>query len=126
MTLSGFAVTAIAQTPATVAAAAGGQGDNYGPGMMNGYGSGYGAGMTGGAGTGYGPGMMNGFGPGYMWSGNSKTAVSDRSEALKQELKITSDEAPAWKTYTVAVTTSDQSFFTAMKTAFDPNSQARN
>lgn len=134
--LTGFAASALAQTAGSAPAATTDQGSSYGPGMMNGYVSGYGAGMMGGSGGGFGPGMMgsgglgdgrgmmNGFGPGRTWSGNSKTAFADRSEALKQNLKITSDEAPAWKTYTDAVTASDQSFFAAMKTAFEPNNQA--
>ncbi len=128
--LAGFATASLAQTPASGPAASGDQSNNFGPGMMNGFGPGYGPGMMGGpgggfgqgmmggAGPGYGPGMMNGFGPGHKWSGNSKTAMADRYAALKQELNITSDQMPAWKTYTDAVTASDQSFFTSMKAAF--------
>jgi hypothetical protein len=101
-----------------------GYGPGYGAGMMGGPGGGFGPGMMGGVGPGYGPGMMNGFGPGHAWSGNGKAAIADRFEALKQELKITSAEAPAWKTYTDAVTASDQSFFTAMKAAFNPNTKS--
>lgn len=133
--LTGFAASALAQTAGSGPAATTDQGSSYGPGMMNGNGPGYGAGMMGGPGGGFGPGMMggfgqgygsgmmNGFGPGHAWSGNSRTAFADRFEALKQELKITSDQAPAWKTYTDAVTASDQSFFTAMKTTFGSNAK---
>jgi hypothetical protein len=135
LVLTGFAAASLAQTPAPGSAATTDQGSSYGSGMMNGYGPGYGAGMMGGpgggfgqgmmggAGPGYGPGMMNGFGPGHAWSGNGKATLADRFEALKQELKITSDEAPAWKAYTDAVTASDQSFFTAMKAAFSSNTK---
>ncbi len=118
--LIGFAAAALAQ-PAANSATTTDQSGNYWPGMMGGPGSGVGAGMMGAFGSGYGPGMMNGFGPGHVWSGNGKAVFANRFEALKQELKITSDEAPAWKAYVDAVTASDQKFFTAMKAAFEPN-----
>ena len=113
--LIGFVGTSLAQTPAPDAASSGDQGNNYGSGMMNGYGPG----MMGKNGSGDGSGMLNSYGPGYGRSGNGKAAIADRHEALKQELKITSDQAPAWKTYTDAVTASDQTFWTATRSAFD-------
>ncbi len=136
LVLTGFAAASLAQPATTGPAATTDQTSNSGPGMMNGYGPGYGAGMMGGPnggygpgmmggfGQGYGPGMMNGFGRGHAWSGNAKVALADRLEALKQELKITDDQGPAWKTYVDAVTASDQKFFAAIKTAFDPGTKA--
>lgn len=132
LSLTAFAGASLAQTPTPAATAAGDQGGNYGPGTMNGYGPGYGAGMMGGAGGGYwqgmmggagygyGSGMMNGYGPGYGRSANSKTIVADQFDVLKQELKITSDQEPAWKSYIDAVTASDQKFWTAMRSKLNP------
>ncbi|OYV59373.1 MAG: hypothetical protein B7Z71_08240, partial [Acidocella sp. 21-58-7] len=121
--LTGFAAVALAQTPVPAPVAPADQDIHCDIIMINGYGPGDGAGMMGGPGGGFGSGMMGGFGPVHAWSGHGKMASADHFEALQQELKITPDQAPAWKTYTDAVAASDQRFFTSMKAAFEPNTK---
>lgn len=111
--LAGFAGSSWAQTPAPDSTASGDQstGPGFGPG-------GYGPGMMGGGfGPGVGPGMMGGYGPGSKRWDNGKSLIAARLAGLKQELKITSEQESAWKTYTDAVTAADQAFWTAVKAA---------
>ncbi|HUW81152.1 MAG TPA: Spy/CpxP family protein refolding chaperone [Acidocella sp.] len=127
--LASFAGSSWAQTPAPDSTASGDQSTGpgfgpggYGPGMMGGgFGPGFGPGMMGGYGPGYGqgygPGMMGGYGPGSKRWDNGKSLIAARLTALKQELKITSEQESAWKTYTDAVTAADQAFWTAVKAA---------
>ncbi len=120
LSLAAFSGASLAQTPAPTATAAGDQTGNFGPGMMNGYGPGYGAGMMGGDGYGYGRGMMNGYGPDYDRSANGKTVVTDQLDSLKQELKIIAEQEPAWNSYVDAVAASDQKFWAALRSKFNP------
>ncbi|MDR3737206.1 MAG: Spy/CpxP family protein refolding chaperone [Acidobacteriaceae bacterium] len=133
--LATFAGSSWAQTPAPDSTASGDQSTDtgpgygpggYGPGMMGGgygpgYGQGYGPGMMygygPGYGQGYGPGMMYGYGPNSKRWENGKSLIAARLAGLKQELKITSEQESAWKTYTDAVTAADQAFLTAVKAA---------
>jgi hypothetical protein len=70
--------------------------DGSGPGMMGGPGA-YPQGMMGGYGMG--PWMMNGYGPNYPQPGNGQSVRANRLDGIKRQLKITSDQEPAWKTY---------------------------
>lgn len=89
------------------------QNAGYWPNMMGGNWPG----MMGGTGGGYQQGMMNGYGAGYQSSDNGQSALADRFAILKQELKITSDQESAWKTYTDAATAADQTLLAAMRSA---------
>jgi len=67
----------------------------WGPGSMMGHGYGPGAGYGMGPGGGRGP----GFGPGAGARGNPTAAAEARLAYLKSELKITSGQEAAWKTF---------------------------
>ncbi len=70
-----------------------GPGGGFGPGTGNGPGAGYGPG------AGHGHGMMGRGGPGGGFS-NPAAMVEGHLAALKVELKITSGQESAWKTFT--------------------------
>lgn len=137
--MTGFAANSWAQTAASDSSSSGtsgngnlpgmmggyGPGDGYGSGMMGGPGGGYGPGMMGGYGSGYGPGMMGGYGPGYGVAGNSKSTSADRFTVLKQELKITGEQEPAWKSYTDAVTAADQTLWNAVQSVVQPGAKTQ-
>ena len=67
----------------------------YGPGYGMGQGPGYGMGM----GYGPGPGMGHGRGMGPQGHGNPAAMADARLAHLKSELKITSGQETAWKTF---------------------------
>jgi len=101
------AAVALATAGAALAQPGWGPGMGYGPGMGMGYGGG-------GPGMGYGPGMGGGWGPGMghgrgmgrgMGTGYDTPAVAAaRIADLKAQLKITSGQEAAWKTYETAAT----------------------
>ncbi|GBQ28677.1 hypothetical protein AA700_1677 [Acidiphilium acidophilum DSM 700] len=103
--LAGTASVAWAQTPAAGPAQGG-----YGPGMMGG---------------GSGGGMMGGFGPGAGHRGFGAPSVAARLGVVKQELKITSTQTPAWNSYAAAVSRSDQSLWTTMRSMMQPATISR-
>ncbi|MCB5944200.1 hypothetical protein [Acidocella sp. KAb 2-4] len=117
LAMAALAPAALAQTETAAPAATQAGPGGYGPGMMNGWngGAGPGPGMMGAWGGGFGPGMMRGwgspgFGPGAGHWGGPGFSDEDRLAALKQELKITSDETDAWTSYAAAVSAADKAF----------------
>ncbi|MGC9271816.1 Spy/CpxP family protein refolding chaperone [Acidiphilium sp.] len=108
--LAGTASVASAQTPAAQTPAAGPAQGGYGPGMMGG---------------GYGAGMMGGFGPGSRDRGFGAQSVATKLGALKQELKITTEQTPAWNSYAAAVSGADQSLWTTMRSMMQPGTISR-
>jgi hypothetical protein len=101
--LSKIAVGAVAAVGLGFAAAA----FSHGPGMgYGGYGMGYGPG--GGYGMGmHGPYGGRGFGPGmhgpYGFGGYSEATLNEQLTSLKDELKITGEQAQAWEAFENAV-----------------------
>jgi LTXXQ motif family protein len=87
------------------------QNSGGGPNMMGGYGPGMMGEYS------MGPWMMNGYGPNYQQPGNGQSILVNPLDAIKQELKITSDQEPAWKTYADAVTAAEQTLKSSMRSA---------
>jgi hypothetical protein len=73
---------------------------------------------------GYGPGMMGGNGQGQgAWSGRAGRQYSAaRLDALRQMLKITTAQQPAWNRYVKAVTDAHQQAWSGMQSVMRPGS----
>jgi hypothetical protein len=114
------ATLALATAGAVLAQPGYGPGMGYGPG---GGGMGYGPGM--GGGPGMGPGAMGGMGQGRGMGGggyDTPAVAAARMADLKAQLKITSGQEAAWKTYETAVT-NQASTMQAMRTQFQAQAQ---
>jgi hypothetical protein len=110
------ATLALATAGAVLAQPGYGPGMGYGPGGGMGYGPGggmgYGPGMGGGpgmgpgamGGTGYGHGMGRGMGRGMGGGFDTPAVAAARMADLKAQLKITSGQEAAWKSYETAAT----------------------